>query len=90
MREPAPMVVNGQVPPRRLTNIARRPREYLRADELERLMTAAKSRNGRYGHRDATMILIAYRHGLRASELTSLRWDMLDLPHGRLHVQAPR
>src|SRR5215469_4567963 len=32
-------------------------------------------KRGRYGHRDATMILIAYRHGLRASELVGLRWD---------------
>ena len=86
MSEPAPRIVNGKVPPRRLTNAARRPREYLTAEEIERLMAAARSRNGRYAHRDATMILIAYRHGLRASELTSLRWDMLDLPQGRLHV----
>jgi integrase len=42
--------------------------------------------NNRYGHRDATMILIAFRHGLRASELCSLRWDQADLVHGRLHV----
>jgi type 1 fimbriae regulatory protein FimB/type 1 fimbriae regulatory protein FimE len=40
----------------------------------------------RYGDRDATMILLAYRHGLRASELCSLRWDQVDLGHGRLHV----
>ena len=39
------------------------------------------------GHRDATMILIAYRHGLRASELCGLRWDQIDLNSGRLHVQ---
>ena len=32
------------------------------------------------------MILLAYRHGLRASELCSLRWDMLDLSQGRYHV----
>ena len=32
------------------------------------------------------MILLAYRHGLRASELCSLRWDMLDLAQGRYHV----
>jgi hypothetical protein len=31
----APMVVNGQVPLRRLTNAARRPREYLTAEEIE-------------------------------------------------------
>ena len=50
-------------------------------------MIAARKRIGaRNPHRDATMILLAYRHGLRASELCSLRWDMLDLSHGRYHV----
>jgi len=47
-------------------------------------MKAAGS--NRYGHRDATMILLAFRHGLRASELCSLRWEQVDLAHGRLHV----
>jgi integrase len=42
--------------------------------------------NNRHGHRDATMILLAFRHGLRASELCSLRWEQVDLTHGRLHV----
>jgi type 1 fimbriae regulatory protein FimE len=32
-------------------------------------------RLGRHGHRDATMLLLAYRHGLRVSELCSLRWE---------------
>src|SRR5262245_32497281 len=45
----------------------------------------AAGRN-RYGHRDATMILLAFRHGLRASELCSLRWEQVDLAHARLHV----
>src|SRR5262249_262617 len=49
-----------------------------------RLMKAA-GRN-RYGHRDATMILLAFRHGLRASELCSLRWEQVDLAHARLPV----
>jgi hypothetical protein len=44
MTEPAPRIKNGKLPPRRLTNIARRPREYLRADELEKLIAAAKAR----------------------------------------------
>jgi type 1 fimbriae regulatory protein FimB/type 1 fimbriae regulatory protein FimE len=48
-------------------------------------MNAARN-NGRHGHRDATLILIAYRHGLRVSELISLRWDQLDLKAGTLHV----
>ncbi len=53
--------------------------------EVELLMEAAKGR-GRYGHRDATMILLAYRHGLRVSELVALRWDQVDLAGGMLHV----
>ena len=48
-------------------------------------MTVARKR-GRYGHRDATMILLAYRHGLRVAELCALRWDQLDLERGLLHV----
>ncbi|HKM69586.1 MAG TPA: tyrosine-type recombinase/integrase [Stellaceae bacterium] len=41
---------------------------------------------GRHGHRDATMILLAYRHGLRVSELVTLRWDQIDLKIGRIHI----
>ena len=47
------------------------PREYLTEREVERLMKAAGS--NRWGHRDATAILIAYRHGLRASELVAVK-----------------
>ena len=54
---------------------------------MERLIAGAQKRVGaRTPHRDATMILIAFRHGLRASELCSLRWDILDLSQGRYHV----
>jgi type 1 fimbriae regulatory protein FimB/type 1 fimbriae regulatory protein FimE len=49
-------------------------------------MDTARERK-RNGHRDATMILIAYRHGLRAAELSSLRWDQIDLGRGLLHVR---
>ncbi len=48
-------------------------------------MDSAK-RTGRHGHRDATLILLAYRHGLRVTELVSLRWDQIDLKQGLLHV----
>jgi type 1 fimbriae regulatory protein FimB/type 1 fimbriae regulatory protein FimE len=70
-------------PRRRNTEL--RVREYLTPDEVERLMTAARS-VGRHGHRDATLILIAYRHGLRVSELVALRWDQFDLKAGTMHV----
>ena len=68
----------------RLANTHYRVREYLTEREVGRLMKAAGS--NRYGHRDATMILLAFRHGLRASELCSLRWEQIDLAHARLHV----
>jgi hypothetical protein len=45
---------------RRRPNAALRSREHLTADEVERLIAAAK--DGRHGHRDATMLLVAYRH----------------------------
>ena len=41
---------------------------------------------GRHGHRDATLILLAYRHGLRVSELVALRWDAVDLKQGVIQV----
>jgi integrase len=59
--------------PYRRKNPGLRTREYLTDDEVRRLTGVAKG--NRHGHRDATMILVAYRHGFRASELTDLRWD---------------
>src|SRR5690349_10646357 len=61
-------------------------RAYLTEVEVEALMGAARKR-GRYGHRDSTMILLAYRHGLRVSELVALRWDQVDLDAGRMQVK---
>src|SRR5207245_2919169 len=60
-------------------------REYLTEKEVSQLCDAARAR-GRWGHRDATMILMAYRHGLRVSELVALRWEQVDLDAGRLQV----
>ncbi len=80
-----PRALNGKVPPRRKKNSEVRSREHLTPDEVEKLIDAAKS-VGRHKHRDATLILMAYRHGLRVSELVALRWDMVDLKQGLLHV----
>ena len=71
--------------PRKPRNKDVRSREYLTETEVEKLMAAARS-IGRHGHRDASMILIAYRHALRVSELVALRWDQVDLSQGLLHV----
>ena len=59
-------------------------RRYLTEREVERLMDCAR-KYGRYGHRDG-MILVAYRHGLRASEICDLQWQQIELSEGRLHV----
>ena len=73
------------VTPRRRRNGDLRTREYLTEHEVERLIEAAK--RNRHGHRDATMVLVAYRHGLRAAELVDLRWDQVDFKTATLHVR---
>src|SRR5215469_18872739 len=77
--------LNRTVTPTRLPNADLRTREYLTEAEVERLMAAA--RKNRWGHRDTIMILVAYRHGLRVSELIDLRWDQVDFRTGSLHVR---
>jgi type 1 fimbriae regulatory protein FimE len=84
--EARPQPGNRKVaPPRRVANRERRTREHLTPQEVDKLINAA-GRIGRHGHRDATLILLAFRHGFRVSELVSLRWDQIDLEQGLLHV----
>jgi type 1 fimbriae regulatory protein FimB/type 1 fimbriae regulatory protein FimE len=80
-----PATVKRTVTPTRLPNGDLRTREYLTEAEVERLMAVA--RKNRWGHRDATMILVAYRHGLRVSELVDLRWDQVEFRTATLHVR---
>jgi site-specific recombinase XerD len=68
-----PSAVNRTVAPRRPPNKALRTREYLTEAEVAKLMESAKG--NRYGHRDATMALVGYRHGLRAAEIVwGIKW----------------
>ena len=62
-----------------------RDREYLLESEVDAMVKAVKQ--GRWGHRDSTLILMGYRHGLRISELVSLRWGQVDFGTGHLHVR---
>jgi site-specific recombinase XerD len=71
--------------PKRLANAEYRQREYLTPTEVERLVKAA-SKN-RHGHRDATMVLVCYRHGLRVSELVELEWSQVDFNAANVHVR---
>jgi type 1 fimbriae regulatory protein FimB/type 1 fimbriae regulatory protein FimE len=84
----APTIEKRTVMPRRAKNATLRTREYMTGNEVEVLMAAA--RQNRYGHRDATMILIAFRHGLRASEAVDLRWDQVDFSRAVLHVRRAK
>jgi len=85
LRLVTPATVNRTVTPRRAKNSELRSREYLTEQEVEALMAAA--RKNRHGHRDATMVLVAFRHGLRASELVGLRWEQVDYSRAVLHVR---
>ena len=72
--------------PLRPANAELRTREYLTQAEVERLFNTAK--DGRYGHRDATLVLIAFRHGLRASEICDLEWSQVEFGRSAaLHVR---
>ena len=86
----SPFIENGKVaPPRRVANLHRRSREHLTPSEVERLIISA-GKIGRHGPRDAALILLAYRHGLRVGELVELRWEQVDLQRGALHVNRKK
>ena len=81
---PSNRAVNGTVP-NRVANDALRTRDYLQESEVVKLISQAKK--GRNPKRDALMINMAFRHGLRISELIDIRWSDLDLKKGTLHVR---
>src|SRR5512135_1862597 len=76
----------GLPPPKKRSS---RDREYLRPDEVEALMKAARHL-GRHGERDAAMVLLMFRHGLRTAELVSLKWSQVDQKRGYLDVKRAK
>lgn len=79
-------------PDNELRNVPSRPknrdvrsREHLLSDEVDALMKAA-GQVGRHRLRDRTLILVAYRHGLRLSELVGLKWDQFDFKRAQVHI----
>ena len=87
--DPPPTPFFGRVPPRKAKNEDRRPREHLTEVEVEALAKAAGNR-GRYGHRDRTMVMVCFRHGLRVNELVSLRWDQVNLDEALLTIHRDK
>jgi type 1 fimbriae regulatory protein FimB/type 1 fimbriae regulatory protein FimE len=67
-----------------MKNLDVRCREHLLPDEVEDLIKAARAT--RNGDRNALMLLMMFRHGLRVSEAITLRWAQIDLRQGMLHV----
>jgi type 1 fimbriae regulatory protein FimB/type 1 fimbriae regulatory protein FimE len=61
-----------------------RTREYVTEAEVERLIEGCEG--NRWPHRDQTMILLAFRHGLRASEVCDLQWTQVDFGAATLAV----
>jgi integrase len=76
------------VMPTRRPNSELRPREHLTQREVEKLITAAKG--NRYGARDSCMLLICFRHGLRASELCGLQWTDIEFETATLHIRRAK
>jgi type 1 fimbriae regulatory protein FimB/type 1 fimbriae regulatory protein FimE len=72
-------------PPLKTPNCQKRTREHLLPQEVEAMLKAARN-VGRHGNRDAALILIAYRHGLRVSELVALRWEQVDFNGGTIYI----
>jgi integrase len=88
LRLVSPDTENRTVMPVRRPNADYRPREHLTQREVEALITAAKG--NRWGQRDATMLLIAFRHGLRASEVCGLQWSDVEFETGTLHLRRAK
>jgi integrase len=88
LRLAAPGTENRTFAPARSSNAKLRTREYLTESQVEKLIDAA--RDSRHGERDALMILLAYRHGLRAAELVDMRWEQVDFRTGSLHVRRTK
>src|SRR5262245_7345775 len=64
--------------------------QFRRAASRMRLIVIEAARTNRYGSRDATMILVAYRHGLRTSELCELTWDAIDFRAATIHISRKK
>src|SRR4029077_21278714 len=88
LRVVEPNNIFRKVPSRR-PNAEMRTREYLTPHEVEKLIVAAKL--GRHGHRDATLVLVAFRHGLRAVEVADLEWSQVEWGRNpALHVRRAK
>ena len=60
--------------------------DYLHSVEIDKLLSAAKL-SPRHGTRNHLMILLAFRHALRISEVVGLRVSDINLDEGRIYCK---
>jgi type 1 fimbriae regulatory protein FimB/type 1 fimbriae regulatory protein FimE len=78
-----PIAIKGTVAQRRP-----RIREHLLESEVEQFIDGA--RKNRNGHRDSTLILMLFSHGLRLNEGLQIVWSQLNLDQGVFHVRREK
>jgi integrase len=83
-----PATEKRTVMPTRRPNSELRPREHLTEREVMKLIDIAKG--NRHGARDATMVLMCFRHGFRASELCELQWSDAEFESATLHMRRAK
>jgi integrase len=83
-----PQAEKPTVSPGRDKNAAYRQREYLTEAEIEQILAAAGA--SRNPVRDRLLILLAYRHALRVSELVDVRVEQIDLKAGTIHIRRAK
>lgn len=90
--KPAPTIENRTVPEqlnrKGKCHRDQRAREFLTPEEMAKLIAVA--RKNRQGSRDALMVMLAYRHALRSTELVSLEWSQVDFTGGWLTVNRAK
>jgi type 1 fimbriae regulatory protein FimB/type 1 fimbriae regulatory protein FimE len=79
------MLAKNEKKKQRQTNSSYRDREYLETDEIIALIEAAGSR-GRFKERDRCLLLLMFRHGFRAGEAATLKWDAIDLESKQIKI----
>jgi len=71
--------------PKAVPQSRNRVKDYLTDHEMQQLLKAASQ--GRHGIRDYAMVLLAYHHGLRVSELTDMPWMAVNVQARELYVK---
>jgi type 1 fimbriae regulatory protein FimB/type 1 fimbriae regulatory protein FimE len=84
----SPATEKRTVTPRWKPNTELRPRDHLTEREVEKLIEAAKA--NRWGQRDSKMLLMTFRHGLRASEVCGLQWSDVEFESATLHLRRAK